>query len=160
MKTSFDILDISFNRGTSGITSVFIDSTKIIRVHIKDYDKQNSYYQDTLKDGDIIKLNRLSNKALTNKFDTLVGGPSCFSFPFYLIITNKNTTMKTLVYQDIDYSFKPLDSLTNTIILLTKTIKRYPLDTNFVFNSLKKVLGPPPPIYGMEKFVPPVIKEN
>jgi hypothetical protein len=159
-KTSFDYIDISFNNGRTGIISVFVDSSKVIKVLTIDHDNKNHYYQDTLKDSDIIKLNRLSNKALMDKFDTVVGSPSCFSFPCYLIIASKDKNIRTLVYQDINYSFKPLDSLTKNIILLTRTIKQNPLDSNFAFNSLKKVIGPPSLTKEMEEFIPPVIKDN
>jgi hypothetical protein len=159
-KPSFHYIDISFNNGTSGIISVFIDSSKAIKVHTVDYKKQSHYYQDTLNDNDIVKLNRLSNEALAGKIDTLVGSPSCFSFPYYLVIAGKDKNMRTLIYQDKDYSFKPLDSLTKSILLLTRTIKQHPLDTDFVFNSLQRVLGPPSPTIEMSKFIPPVIKDN
>lgn len=160
-KTSFDYIDISFNNGINGIISVFIDSSKVIKVHTINHDKQNVYYQDTLKELDVIKINRLSNKALSDNIDTLFGSPSCFTLPYYLILVNKDKSIRTLVYQDIDYAFRPLDSLTNTIISLTNTIKQNALDTNFVFTSLKKVLGPPSPTPNKTvKFIPPVIKDN
>lgn len=159
-KTSFDYIDISFNNGTNGLTSVYIDSSKVIKVHTINHDKQSVYYQDTLKELDVIKLNRLSNKAIANKIDTLIGSPSCFTFPYYLIIVNKDKSIRTLVYQDRDYSFRPLDSLIKNIILLTKTINHNPLDSNFIFHSLQKVSGPPSLTIELEKFVAPVIKEN
>lgn len=160
LTTSFDYIEISFNNGTDGITSVYIDNTKVIKVRAINREKQCAYYQDTLADSVITKLNHFTENAFTNKFDSIVGHPSCFAFPYYLILSNKKQNIQTLVYQDKDYSFRPLDSLTKNIILLTRIIKHNPLDTNFVFKSLQKVVGPLQSLKEMKKFIPPVIKDE
>jgi hypothetical protein len=158
-KASFDYIDVSFNNGPSGIISVFIDSSGLIKVRKIERDKKSHYYQDSLQDKDLLKLSSYAKKVFFLKIDTLVGSPGCFSFPYYLIIANKKKVVRTLVFQDRDYAYKQLDSLVKQVDLLAKTIKQKPLDTNFIFASLEKVLGPKLVTGEMVKFVPPIIKE-
>lgn len=160
IRTSFDFIDVSFNRGRDGITTVYLDSTKNIKVLITKYDNQKIFYQDTLNDSSISVLNTLSSKLLSAKMDTIIGSASCFTFPYYFDIASKNQHLQTLVNEDIDYSNPQFKTLIESILLLTTTIKHNALDSNFNFKSLSKVIGPPPPFIDTIRFIPPVIKDE
>lgn len=159
-KTSFDIIDVSFNRGRNGITSVYVDSTKNIKVLITKYDGQKIFYQDTLNDSSIVNLNILSNKLLSAKTDSIIGQSSCFTFPYYFEITSKNQKLQTLVNEDINYSQPQFKAFIENILRLTTTIEHNSLDSTFVFKSLSKVIGLPGPPIDTIKFIPPIIKNE
>lgn len=157
----FQYLDLSFNKGPDGITSVYLDSTKVLKIGLISVDLRTTYFCDTLHDTTLRHINKLVGDLLSYKLDTVAGMPGCFSFPFYFDIKGKKKHLQTLLYVDQSRSVTPFTPLVTYIYSLTANHKISPVKSGFEFKSLKKVQGPPPPaIVPFPKFIPPIIKES
>lgn len=120
-------------------------------------DPQWRYYnfQDTLHDTVFCKINQLFKHAMMVKHDSVIKRPTCFTTCYYLYVSYQKQNTHVLVYEEPDYSYQPLDTITKLLYQLSHKIKRHAFDTTYVFKSYSRVAGPPPPIKELTKFIPP-----
>lgn len=156
-KTPLDYLDITFNN-KDGMTSVFIDSAKVVRVRIINEKWDKVYYQDTLSDSIFLRLNKLISTALAKKQDSIINHPTCFTSAYNLKLSYKKQISNVLVYNDPTSTYKPLDTLTKMLLKLSRTITKPTSDSLFIFKTFSKIATPPPPSSELTKFVPPKIQ--
>jgi hypothetical protein len=155
--SSIDYIDISFNN-KDGMTSVYIDSSKVIRVNYINKSWEKFYFKDTLVDSIFNQIDKLIVKALYAKHDSIVNHQTCFTSAYNLNLSYKKDFFSVIVYQDPTTTYLPLDSLTKMIYRISKTITRHSSDSTFKFNTLSRISDPPPPSIELVKFVPPKLK--
>ncbi len=155
--SSIDYIDISFNNN-DGMTSVYIDSSKVIRVNYINKSWDKFYFKDTLADFAFYKIDKLIVKALSEKHDSIVNHQTCFTSAYNLNLSYKKDLFSVLVYQDPTTTYLPLDSLTKMIYRISRTITKQTSDSTFKFNTLARISDPPSPSIELVKFVHPKFK--
>jgi hypothetical protein len=153
-KTAFTNVDLSWGNGWTKYISVFIDSTKNVKIAIEELNKKTLYYNGQLIDTSFVKINHLISTALTQKFEDNIGIPVPDGGGAHI---NINETIHSNVYEGA------LPNKLDTIISLLIDLNNYTLkqssDTSFLYQSLNKI-KPPRPIMENAVFVPPIIKDD
>jgi hypothetical protein len=159
-KTSFDFIEITFNNGFDGITSIHIDTTKILRVRHINETRGVKYFMEQIPDDKITTLNQFASKAIIENADSIVLHPSKYTISYSLVLRQSGKTLQTFVHEDKDYPYFKFRSLTRYLFLLSRNIKENPIDTNFTFKTYQIVCNPPIPPIDTTKFRPPPINAN
>jgi hypothetical protein len=159
VKPSFDFIEITFDKKEGGITSVYVDSTKILRVKHSDTNGVQ-YLLGQIPDYKLTELNQLASKAIDEKVDSIVMGPSEYFISYSLIFRQNGKTMRTFVYEDKDYPFHLLRDFTSCLFLLRHKVKENKNDTNFIFKTYQIICDPPTWTDDTVKFLSPIIKDK
>lgn len=160
LKTSFDFIEITFDKRLEGITSIYVDLTKTVRVKFLDKSHHAHYFTGQIPDAKLNELNRLASGAINKKMDNVLLHPSDVTISYCLILKQNNKTLKTFVYEDKDYPFSDLRDLTHCLFSLKHDVKENKSDTHFKFRTYEIICNPPMPIMDTIKFIPPVIKDE
>jgi hypothetical protein len=156
-KPVFTKIDLSWGNGWTKIISVYIDSTKSVKISVDELNQRKLYYEGQLKDSVFSKLNTLIQTVLKQKTESEIGEPIVDGGGSYIIINSKSDNVNCAVYRHEPVI--TLDTIINSLINLNNYTLHKAADTSFVFKSLIKI-KPPMLDIGTIKFVPPVIKDD
>jgi len=152
----FTKVDLSWGNGWTKYISVFIDSTKNVKIAIDELNKNPLYFNGQLSDTAFAKINHLINQALTQKFEKEIGTPIPDGSISYVIIESKTNNIESIIFES--GIANKLDTIVNTIIELNNYKLTKSLDSTFVFKSYNAIR--PTLCTDTVKFVPPVIKDD
>lgn len=154
----FKTIDLCWGNGWTKTISVFIDSTKNVKIAVDELNKKKSYYTGQINDTAFIKINHLISNALTKKHEKEIGSPipdggiSCV-----IVESTKSKNFSSVIFQSGIAT--ELDSIVNILTQLENYKLNESLDSTFIFKSYLAIKLPPPLIETV-KFVPPVIKND
>jgi hypothetical protein len=157
-KISFESIDLTFSNGWTKMTSVYIDSNKIIKVRIDEHLSKLKNYRDTLPDSVFCKISEMTKKILMKKHDSIIGSPAPDAGGYSFLLNSKMGNINTMVFNYHGY-YKLLDTIVFYILDFAKKVKINSTDIHFNYKSLKK-FAPPPMESSNVIFVPPAIKED
>lgn len=155
---SFHDIDLTYSDGWTKLVSIYLDSTKTLKIRIDEHLKGIHYYGVILPDSSFNKISLFAERALKIDHDSFINERVPDGGGYSLMLTSKNKKINSTVYC-AGTCYKPLDTLVFELLKLSQNIKQISTDTLFGYKSYNR-FGPPPPLLKeMVKFVPPVIKD-
>lgn len=156
-KAVFDSIDFTYSNGGTKITSVNLDSNKVLNVRVSELNKGIRYYRALLTDSLFYKIDSIAFVLFKEKPDSVFNQPmlDCSSYDFVMTMDGKQFTFHLYC---MDNFRNRMDALVYPLLRASENIKTETKDSTFVFKSYERMA--PPIIDSNVVFIPPVIKDD
>ncbi len=156
-KVVFDSIEFTYSNGWTRITSLNLDSDKVLTIFVDDLKSGVHYYREIVNDSLANKVDSIAEIVLKEKHDSIINQPVLDGASYYFIATVNATQFATRVYSNGE-DVRPMDDLVHLLLSVAENSRSEVKGPVFEFKSYKKMALPA--IDTNVVFVPPVIKDD
>jgi hypothetical protein len=154
----FELVDISVFNGWTDLYCLKIFKDGKAFIYNDKYGEGETYFQVNLGSTELDSISLMSDKILNSRLDTLYEGFCVDCGSINLVIKSKDKAVRTHIagIDEKNPKIQNIISLANFVYKIA-AVSKVKIDSNFVFESLKRsFFPPPPPIIDLQgKYVPP-----